>query len=179
MYGADTAPSHGHRIRIQSFVGEHPGSYLSEIERDLHIATGVAQYHLHVLERSRWLVSRRFGRLKRYYAAAAVPERDLPLLDALLRESEREILLHLLHRPGLSQADLSRRLEVAAPTISWHMTRLRAAGFVEAERRGRTLAYTLRIPPGEIHRLLSTYRPGLLRIWVDRFEGLLDAMTER
>ncbi len=172
-----TSYVHNRRSQILEFVGTHPGSYLGEIQRVFSLATGVAQYHLHHLERDRQIVSARFGRFRRYYAASGYPETDRALLDVLLRETERDILLHLLRSPGTNQVELSRWLQIAPPSVSWHMARLRNSGLIRMTRSGRSVAYELKVEPAELVRLLRDHPPTLLRRWVDRLENLLDTCS--
>ena len=43
--------------------------------------------------------------------------------------------------PGLCPSELSEKLGVAAPTLSFHLAQLRHAGLVNVTREGRTLHY--------------------------------------
>jgi len=56
--------------------------------------------------------------------------------------------------------DLEARLRVSQPLLSWHLTQLRQAGFVTAEREGREVHYRLdpdafRELAGNIERLFG------------------------
>lgn len=39
--------------------------------------------------------------------------------------------------------DLERELRISQPLLSWHLTQLRQAGFVESERAGREVRYRI------------------------------------
>lgn len=50
----------------------------------------------------------------------------------------------LLDDPGTSVSDLSRRLDLAKSTVSYHLDRLREAGAVERQEEGGSVRY--RVP---------------------------------
>jgi DNA-binding transcriptional ArsR family regulator len=50
--------------------------------------------------------------------------------------------------------DLEDVLRVSQPLLSWHLTQLRQAGFVTAERVGREVLY--RFQPAAFHELVRT-----------------------
>lgn len=71
-------------------------------------------------------------------------EPDLSVVGALLAEPARiEILQALCEQEALPASELARRARVSAATASAHLGRLKAAGFVTCEARGRHRLYRL------------------------------------
>jgi DNA-binding transcriptional ArsR family regulator len=64
-------------------------------------------------------------------------------LAALAQETRLEVLRLLVRagRGGLAAGEIGRRLDVAAPTLSFHLRGLSNAGLVSAARDGRSLVY--------------------------------------
>jgi ArsR family transcriptional regulator len=64
-------------------------------------------------------------------------------LGALAQETRLEALRLLVRvgPGGLAAGEISRRLDVPAPTLSFHLRALAHAGLVRCEREGRVLRY--------------------------------------
>jgi predicted transcriptional regulator len=119
------------RSLILEFIELHPGSHLRQMKRALNVAMGAIQYHLHVLEKERKIVSCRRGLFKRFYPSLKFGERDQEILGVLLRETERDILLYVIRNPGATQRDLSSYVGISPSSINWHMKRLKGSGLIQ------------------------------------------------
>jgi DNA-binding transcriptional ArsR family regulator len=64
-------------------------------------------------------------------------------LSAMAQETRLEALRLLVQAGpgGLAAGEIARRLEVPAPTLSFHLRALLHAGLVSASREGRSLLY--------------------------------------
>ena len=64
-------------------------------------------------------------------------------LEALAQEHRLAAFRALVQTgpQGLTPTQLSERLGLAAPTLSFHLAQLRHAGLITVERRGRSLIY--------------------------------------
>jgi DNA-binding transcriptional ArsR family regulator len=65
-------------------------------------------------------------------------------LGALAQESRLAVFRLLVRRgpDGHSPGDIAARLDLAAPTLSFHLKELQRAGLVEARREGRFIRYS-------------------------------------
>ncbi len=61
---------------------------------------------------------------------------------ALANSTRREIL-RLLQEGDMSAGDIAAHFTISKPSISHHLSVLKAAGLVSAERRGQELIYSL------------------------------------
>ena len=66
------------------------------------------------------------------------------VFKALSDPTRREVLKLLRHGPQ-SAGELSDRFDVSKPTMSVHFRVLKEAGLVDAERRGTSVIYSLRM----------------------------------
>ena len=66
------------------------------------------------------------------------------VFDALAHPTRRRIL-ELLKRGGMGAGELAEAFDVSKPTMSAHFAKLRAAGLIQAERRGGGVTYTLNL----------------------------------
>jgi predicted transcriptional regulator len=117
-------------------VRANPGVHFNALARNLDIATGQAQYHLHRLDRRDDVVVERIRGRTHYF----VPEYDAwerRTLALYRRETDRALVTLLLDEGRLPAATLADRLGLARSTVSWHLDSLSDAGVVETERGAR------------------------------------------
>jgi len=62
-------------------------------------------------------------------------------LTSLAHSSRLEVFRLLVRSGKLCAGDLAETLEVAKPTLSFHLKELSRAGLIESERAGRTIYY--------------------------------------
>jgi DNA-binding transcriptional ArsR family regulator len=69
--------------------------------------------------------------------------RIIAALEALAQESRLAVFRALVQTgpQGLTPTQLSERLDLPAPTLSFHLAQLRHAGLISATRDGRSLIY--------------------------------------
>lgn len=67
----------------------------------------------------------------------------VPILSALAQETRLDVFRLLVRAgpKGLPAGEIARRLELAAPTLSFHLRAMLHAGLVNSERSGRSLLY--------------------------------------
>jgi DNA-binding transcriptional ArsR family regulator len=67
----------------------------------------------------------------------------VPILAALAQETRLDVFRLLVRAgpEGLAAGEIARRLDVPAPTLSFHLRALQQAGLVRSERDGRSLVY--------------------------------------
>ncbi|HEU97363.1 MAG TPA: winged helix-turn-helix transcriptional regulator [Fervidicoccus fontis] len=159
----------GKRKEIYDYIQEHPGSHLREMARNLDLAIGEIQYHLDVLEKKGYIVSKRMGLYKRFYPSKMFGERQKEIMGILSQETPRKILLFLLHKPGASHREIAEFARLSAPTVTWHMKRLADIGLVEAKREGRSVKYYIKGSATDIEKIMKSYYPTFWERWADRF----------
>ena len=63
-------------------------------------------------------------------------------IRALADPTRREIL-RILREKDLAAGEIAARFEMTAPTVSHHLSVLKEAGLVQAERNGRSVVYSI------------------------------------
>lgn len=138
---------------------------------------GVIQYHLNTLESERKIISQRRGLYKRFYLNLAFGEKQREILSVLSQESARDLLLHLVKNPNLTQKELCEYCRISAGTINWHMRRLKDSGLVSSTRDGQFVRYKAAVDSDEILNLLQSYHPSIWEKWADRFANVVDEIS--
>mgnify|MGYP003292170190 CR=1 FL=1 len=62
---------------------------------------------------------------------------------AALSDPTRREILRLLRGGDLAAGDIAARFDMTAPTVSHHLSVLKDAGLVQAERNGRSVVYSI------------------------------------
>jgi predicted transcriptional regulator len=173
MPNVDSDPVPSHKGVVNDYIRNHPGTHVRSIGKDLRLANGDLQYHILWLEKNGFVKTRRSGFYRFVYPARAFKEREEVLLSLLTQHTPRELLLHLICRPGSTQRDLAILLGHSQPTISWHMERLVEAGVAAKKRTSKGFAYQVTTDQDNIVRFLKTYHRD---VW-ERWEVRLGAVT--
>lgn len=126
------------RRRIAEHVRRHPAVHLRQVARDLDLAVGTVEHHLHLLERHGLVQRRRAAGHACYFAAGrdAVDARDWRLVTVLRRRPQRLILRALGAQATLGLPELASRCGMSPAAAAYHVRALLAAGHIEALRLG-------------------------------------------
>jgi len=126
------------RGEIYGFIQANPGVHLTAIKENLGLANGVLAYHLKVLIREEFIVTRREGGFKRFYPR----DMRVPRKRVHFTRLQLDIVEKLSMHPGSSQASLARMLDESKQVINYNIGVLVAAEVVHVVREGsRTRLY--------------------------------------
>src|SRR5581483_11290361 len=114
--------AHPQRRRMRDAIAANPGIGVNELQRELGLAKGVFDHHLHRLVSGGHVRAAEDGQRRRLYVAgAALPPPGAPTL--------RERTLHLLETRGeMRAADVARELGVSRQALHHHLKRLAKDG---------------------------------------------------
>jgi DNA-binding MarR family transcriptional regulator len=129
----DQLLEHKVRAQILDHINNNPGIHYRKILNDLDLQMGVLTHHLNMLERQKYIKSLQDSMYRRFYPLNAPIKKDLILSDV------QESILELIRaEPGISQADIARKLNLAKKVVNYHIKILTDAGFVQMEMAGRS-----------------------------------------
>lgn len=163
------------RARIRRHIAEKPGIHQSRLGRELDLAAGQLQYHLHRLTGDGDCVAEQVGG-KTHYFTDGFDTWERRTLAFLRRETARGIIVRL-HANGPSQAEeLSDDLDLARSTVSWHLSKLVENGIVKkSDDRPMVVSLT---HPERTANLLAAVSPSLPDRLVDRFIRSVDRILD-
>src|SRR5688572_30770564 len=156
------------RRRIVEYVRSSPGLHLRALAEALKMPVSTLEYHTYHLVRHGHLSTREDGGFKSFYPAEGLDRRDKDILYMVRHEGPRRICAHLLLYPGATPGDLKAVTGLSAPTLSFHLKKLREATLVREESAGRTKRLFVQ-DPERVATVLVTYRRSFLDDVVDRF----------
>jgi DNA-binding MarR family transcriptional regulator len=128
----DQLLEHKVRAQILDHINQNPGIHYRKILNDLDLQMGVLTHHLNMLERQQYIKSLQDSMYRRFYPLHAPINKGLILSDV-----QERILEIIRKRPGISQAEIARNLNLAKKVVNYHIKILSDAGFVQMEIMGR------------------------------------------
>ena len=147
---------HEDREKLYRLVETQPGIHFHALQRDLGWNTGTLTYHLRVLEKHGFMVSRRDGLYRRFYLSGAAPRKEV-FENQGPTGLRADVMEAVRNQPGISQSDLALGLGANKQTVNYHVKALERAGTIRVEKRGRdTFLYPAEAP--------ATSGPGVARV---------------
>jgi predicted transcriptional regulator len=129
------------RNRLHDFVRAHPGAATRTVMVEGRFSRSTTVYHLRVLEREGFIVSRLVGRTRFWYPVGQSGLISQEALALLQHPTAQAIASTVATEPGISQVDLCRRLGLGASLVHWHVTRLETAGAIMRAPESRRPVY--------------------------------------
>lgn len=120
------------RNMVLKFIVGHPGASLYEIARGVKMNIGTVRYHLLILGVNHRITSfSDESKYIRYFTNTnALGKDEQQMISLVRREPLRKILSELLERPGVSNLELSRTLDISESTVCNSLRELSEKGIV-------------------------------------------------
>lgn len=157
--------------RLIALARAYPGLHIREATRQLDTSVALVEYHLERLVGEGTLERVQDGRFLRIYPAAGsgkVPREDRRALHAVRSPVGLEVVLQLMVHGPMAHGAIAEALEMAKPTLSFHLRKLEAARVVARGGDGYAV-----VDPERVARVLRAYRPTpnlrdrVARLWGD------------
>lgn len=129
------------RAGIYRLIQTEPGISTKDIADRLDLAWGTVTHHLGKLEKRRFIVSKKYGKYRRYFANGAGGSQDKDALAVLRLDRTGDVAELIRTQPGLTQKAVSQMLGVSSSTILWHVKRLEEVHLVRKVREGKLVRY--------------------------------------
>lgn len=121
------------RGMIYGYIRAHPGAHYNEIKMKLNLNNGSVVYHLTVLEKQGLIKSEKIGQYRRFYPVGRCIE-DTGAME--LDDLQKEILDAINEKPGISQKDISKFVDVSIRGINYHIWLLKKGGYINIIKEG-------------------------------------------
>ena len=152
------APGAAVHAQVLAFVKRYPGVHVRAVERELHLSSRLAAYHLQQLEEEGRVQCVHETGFSRYFPAVGQPrwsKDDVAFLCLMRRTAALRITLLLASQGPMGRADLGSRLDLARASMSYHLGQLIEAGVVTSGLEGRKMLYRLADPDSTLGRLAN------------------------
>ncbi|MGA1792836.1 MAG: winged helix-turn-helix transcriptional regulator [Thermoplasmatota archaeon] len=136
------------RADLLDLITINPGINLSSIRRELQLSQGAVSYHIMKLEKSGKIYSDKGSKERRYYPSsmgymAAMRQSHMDEIESILANDTSRSIVGMLREGPRSQNEIVTELNVSPSTVHWHMERMKKAGLISKEQKGRSVYYEL------------------------------------
>jgi predicted transcriptional regulator len=131
------------RHEIYLYIKNNPGVHFRGICDALGLSVGVVQYHLSVLEKAGLIDSYADGQNVRYFEHSTAAKTDLKLASLMRHDTTAKILVILAENGSALHRDIANCLGISSQALSWQMNQLKNAGYINAEKVGVNVRYSL------------------------------------
>jgi predicted transcriptional regulator len=123
------------RGRIYGYIENNPGTYYTEIMKNLGIGNGTLSHHLYILEKMNMIKSRQEGFRHRafYMTNMEYPDRDKFRFTNL----QSEIMKLVKENNGISEQEIVSKLGEKQQTINYNLKKLQRKNIIRLEQKGR------------------------------------------
>jgi len=124
------------RGEIYGFIKTNPGAHYNQIMREIDVKNGTLSYHLHMLEKTGMVKSRKEGlRFRAFYPTGMkFPQEE----RYRLTELQTKILHSIKQNEGINQKEIARMLDEKHQTINYNIKVLQQAGLIRLRKKGRS-----------------------------------------
>ena len=166
--------THSTQDKILKYVNEIPGIRYRELLRMTGLSNGVLSYHIRCLDNSgRIRVNRVNNRITRYFSYD-VSYKESYVIGLLRQETTRKIILYIMEKGTCGFHDIMAHTKKVPSTISWHMTRLKAANIVKVRRQNEFNYYEIGMDRLILQDLLSKYTSSFTENIVDNYVDMIN-----
>lgn len=134
------------RNAVHQYILANPGCTAVDIGRDMSLNVGTIRYHLLILAINHKIVEHKDDKYLRYFTNSntySLAERTV--ISLMKREPMWRVLSELAEKPGLSNVEISRLLNISTGASSRHMNELFQKGIVTKTPQGdRGFAYAIK-----------------------------------
>ena len=160
--------------KIVKCVNEIPGIRYRELLRMTGLSNGVLSYHLRFLDNiGKIRVKRVNNRVTRYFSYD-VSAHESYVIGLLRQETTRKIIMYILENGSSGLNDIMIHTRKVPSTISWHMTRLKAANIVKVRKQYEVNYYEIGMDRLILQDLLSKYKSSFTEKIVDDYIDMIN-----
>jgi len=122
---------HFTRGRIYGYIESNPGAHYNIIRESLGLNNGSLTYHLRMLEKTEYVISRKAGKCRYFYPSSANISRKNGLSNM-----QNSILEKIVEKPDITQKEIADETGVSQQVISYNVKKMMKDGVVKTKKNG-------------------------------------------
>ncbi len=123
------------RNKVSAYITDNPGVTMYEISRGSGMNMGTVRYHMLILELNHKVVQFNDGKFVRYFRNSNFYSKGDQLAISLMRrDTTGRILQALIESPGMTNADLCKKLDQHDSAVSMYMKELYEKGVADRQK---------------------------------------------
>jgi len=123
------------RGRIYGFIENNPGTYYTELMKNLGIGNGTLSHHLYMLEKMNMIKSRQEGIIHRAFFITSMQYPDGEQFRFTTLQSD--IMKLIKENNGISEKEIVSKLGEKQQTVNYNIKMLQRKNIIRLEQRGR------------------------------------------
>jgi predicted transcriptional regulator len=132
------------RATVNRYIEENPGCTVNDIARGESLNLGSVRYHVYKLALARKVREVKTGKFARLFRNnGAYTDREIVVISALNIRTNRAIVMLLAAEPGLSNKQISERLEIKVSLAHIYLSHLMRDAIIRSEMSARQKTYYL------------------------------------
>lgn len=131
------------RRLLYEYIGDNPGVYFREIERNCNLNRGTIEYHLRVMELLKIVTTNKSNNKKRYFTENSLSPEDITVISVIKNETKMKILSTIFFNLSASNKEISEKTLLSPSTVSRHLRDLKNNGLIVGKIDGRIIKYNI------------------------------------
>ncbi|MDI6917888.1 MAG: CARDB domain-containing protein [Thermoplasmatales archaeon] len=123
---------HFTRGRIYGYIESNPGAHYNMLRESLGLNNGSLAYHLRMLEKTEYVISRKAGKCRYFYPSSVNISRKNGLSNL-----QNSILEKIVEAPDITQKEIADETGVSQQVISYNVKKMIKNGVVKTKKNGR------------------------------------------
>ena len=123
---------HFTRGRIYGYIESNPGAHYNMLRESLSLNNGSLAYHLRMLEKTEYVISRKAGKCRYFYPSSANISRKNGLSNM-----QNSILEKIVEKPDITQKEIADETGVSQQVISYNVKKMMKNGVLKTKKNGR------------------------------------------
>ncbi|NOQ48373.1 MAG: winged helix-turn-helix transcriptional regulator [Methanococcoides sp.] len=151
------------RDRILHYITANPGSTIADIEKDLRLKRSTVKYHVNVLQLYNKITRFEKGKSVLFFKNSyKYTDTEQKIAFFLRNNTGKSILISILHKPGMTNQDLTKTFNLDKSTVHWHINDMHNEGLVHFKNDGKyKRCFINPAIEADVERIMSESEPGI------------------
>ena len=131
----DTLTDEPTRQKLLKYIYSEPGANFKQLKDKFSLHNGTLAHHINILENHDIITSHRSGRQRLFFPMGI--NQEISRVSLVTNETQRNIMDIVKNTPGITQAMISKQLDMSRQKINYHVNSLVDKAFLKIEKQGR------------------------------------------
>ena len=131
----DTLTDEPTRQKLLKYIYSEPGANFKQLKDKFSLHNGTLAHHINILENHDIITSHRSGRQRLFFPMGI--NQEISRVSLVTNETHRNIMDIVKNTPGITQAMISKQLDMSRQKVNYHVNSLVDKAFLKIEKQGR------------------------------------------
>ena len=131
----DTLVDEPTRQKLLKYIYSEPGANFKQLKDKFSLHNGTLAHHINILENHEIITSHRSGRQRLFFPMGV--NQEISRVSLVTNETQLNIMDIVKETPGITQAMISKQLNMSRQKVNYHVNSLVDKAFLKIEKQGR------------------------------------------